>query len=249
MGIFQSAFSPEAPRVLEKVEDWRSKNWELRTILEQDTGFQLEISRREGFSATAEIHRRKGPAIEVAGPTDPGFFFHEFSSKEDRVNKVDLFKEKPAFVSNIYPGKPEFDPVSGKFMHFRGQVDFIADARKLPIKDENVELLYCSCLGVIAAEGVQSISASGAGHAVPKQKAERIKDCQELLKEAMILRQQTITEAWRVLMPGGLLIWYGGKVEDLNFALRQGFIILQNEKTVFNAHSNYDVIFMKEIKK
>lgn len=237
--------SPETSQALVKSEDWRSKKWESREILEE--GLRVQILLREDFSAIKEIHKRKGPAIEVAGPTD-GFFFHEFN-KSGGVKKIDLFKERPVFISNIYPGKPEFDGSAGGFLHFRGPVHFVADARKLPIVEESVELLFCSCLGQIAPSGVKGILSSDAGHAVPKQETERIKERREPLEEVRVLREQAIVEAFRVLKSGGLLIWFGGKTEDINFALGHGFIIVQREKINWGETDNYNVIFMKDTRK
>jgi len=46
------------------------------------------------------------------------------------------------------------------------------------------------------------------------------------------IRSSTLAEAYRVLEPGGLLIWQGGRIEDLAEAKRIGFKLQQYRKVV-----------------
>jgi hypothetical protein len=90
---------------------------------------------KEGFSIEDEIRDRQGPLIEIAGPTDYGF------------ELVDLSKlDKKVFVSNISPGCPLYDDVTGEFLCYTGQVDFQADAQNLPFRESGIGILFASCL-------------------------------------------------------------------------------------------------------
>jgi len=114
-------------------ETWKERPWVSRFTDEKNRHF--EIRKREGFNAVEELKKRRGAVIEVAGPTEQGFFFYDMKDNDGNMRKVDLFKEtrrRPG-VSNLYPGVPNF--MQGKFSHFFGKVDFIADATNLPVRE------------------------------------------------------------------------------------------------------------------
>lgn len=137
------------------------------------------------------------------------------------VNELD----KKLHTSNIFPG--------GYFVNtedeikYEGKVDFQADAQKLPFKNGIVGAVFCSCLGVIY---------SGQN---------------DILKETAELRKNTLEEAFRVLTNGGVLIWEGGKEEDVKFAQEIGFKVNQFKTNKYLNKQNglvnffYDVIFEK----
>jgi hypothetical protein len=115
---------------------------------------------------------------------------------------VDMDKlPKKLFISNIAPGRPQFDPKTGKFIGYSGKVDFVEDATKMTFNE--------SSIGAIFSSGIESINVEG----IPQEK----------------IREKTIKEAFRVLEPGGLLIWQGGVEEDFIIARGCGFRLLQSK--------------------
>lgn len=89
----------------------------------------------KGFSIKDEIRNRQGPLIEIAGPTDHGF------------ELVDIYAlEKRVLQSNISPGCPLYDELTGEFLCYTGQVDFQADTQNLPLGDGKVGVLFASYL-------------------------------------------------------------------------------------------------------
>ncbi|MDD3647442.1 MAG: hypothetical protein PHS44_02995 [Candidatus Dojkabacteria bacterium] len=96
---------------------------------------------KKGFRLQEEVKKRKGPFIEVAGPTETGFSLYD-----------QLVQNRPFFVSNITaPGVAWYE--EGKVAHFFGRVNFQADATRLPLKDESVGIVFGVCLGPDFIEG------------------------------------------------------------------------------------------------
>ena len=87
--------------------------------------------RKPDFDLSSELSKRKGPFIEVAGPTLGGF---------DIVRPKDIKSaDKPYFTSNITEGLETY----GRKV---APVDFVADARHLPFTDESIGAVFASCL-------------------------------------------------------------------------------------------------------
>ncbi len=162
--------TPESQKIsFSETNEWLDHKWVTARFKEGEIDW--EVRAREGFHAAEEIKRVEGPTIEVAGPTDEGFFFHDIEKRSGRPHNGDLFKERKVFVSNLYPGNPQF--TQGQFSHFFGTADFIADARRLPLKNAEVGALFCSCFGEVAPAGVAEIERSGFKKLVPRMERER----------------------------------------------------------------------------
>ena len=101
----------------------------------------------------------------------------------------------------------------------------------MPIKKEGADLVYCSCLGSIAENGLKKII-----QAKPKDMPAVEKE--RLVSESLSgeigdnykLREQAIDESWNILKPGGILVWQGGVFHDVDFAIKRGFVLLQREQ-------------------
>lgn len=234
---------PESQKVsFLEAREWFDRKWVTARFKEGEINW--EVRAREGFHAAEEIKRMEGPTIEVAGPTDEGFFFHDIRENIVRPRKIDLFKERKAFVSNLYPGSPRFE--QGQFNHFFGTADFIADARELPMKEGKAGVLFCSCLGPMGVRGREEMRRLGFEKAVSRMESEK-RTPQNGIKESVRLREEVIQEAKRVLKEGGLLVWQGGIPNDFAFALNNGFVLLQTEqrKTVSGGELAPKMIFQK----
>ncbi|MDO8523014.1 MAG: hypothetical protein Q7S12_01865 [bacterium] len=184
----------------------------------------LEIKRRKGFDVMDELHDQEKLVIEVAGLTDKGFNYFTTDENTGGMREVDLYAETKVLSSNLYPGAPNFDNTS-QFTHFGALQDFIADSRKLPIKSDKIDALFCSSLGEIFDDSVKSID-NKSGR-VPKIEIKRIK---EGFYDTLKLKQDTMKEAYRVLKDQGLLVWQGVHKEDIDTAERIGFTMVQSER-------------------
>lgn len=232
------------------VENWRNQHWIKGFGFDEFYGYPIKIYKREGFDLVKEIKKKKS-AIEIAGPTDTGFRFHDFQGPDKQYSKVDLFQEKPAHVSNLYPGTPVFKSNQPGFEGFYGKVDFIADAKNLSVKENSVGVVYCACLGEIAPVGISLIAEAGEEKHIPIQEKMRVREINKLpihetIERTAKIREEAIKEAWRVLVPGGFLVWKGGTVHDVGFAINLGFTVLQREENDTDGMKVLHLIFMKE---
>ncbi len=108
---------------------------EIAETIEVTAKMDDEKWTKEGFSIEEEIRHRHGPLVEIAGPTDNGF------------ELVDLSKlDKKVFESNISPGCPLYDDMTGEFLCYTGQIDFQSYAQNLPFKESGIGVLFASCL-------------------------------------------------------------------------------------------------------
>ena len=94
-----------------------------------------EMWTKDKFSIENEIKLRDGPLIEIGGPTVSGFDLVNFDSLDKKI-----------FTSNITPGCPLHDIMTGDFLGYIGKIDFQADAQRLPFKDNGIGVLFASCL-------------------------------------------------------------------------------------------------------
>lgn len=117
--------------------------------------------------------------------------------------------DRKVMVSNIYQGTPKLG-VDNKPEGFYGRVDFEADARQLPLKDKSAGAIFSSNFGLIQNQDLPP---------------------EERLRRSNEARIDVIKEANRVLKEGGLLIWQGGKAQDVEFAKQHGFVVRQMIET------------------
>ncbi len=90
---------------------------------------------RSGFDWHSHLNEIRGTVIEVGGPTEKGYLF------------IDLPEDKP-LVSNINPGVGHYDDMTGDLLEYSNlQIDFQADATRLPLGDKSVRCLLFSDLG------------------------------------------------------------------------------------------------------
>jgi len=94
--------------------------------------------RQENFDIYTTLNSRKGPFIEIAGPTP------------DNYRMVDMQRlDKKVYSSNKYKGLPLFSGQTGEFIGYSHPVDFQADAQNLPMQDGSVGAIFCSCLSTL----------------------------------------------------------------------------------------------------
>ena len=241
--------TPEPQEVsFSEAREWLDRKWVTARFREDKVDWEMRA--RAGFHPVEELRKAKGPTVEVAGPTDEGFFFHDIKEDMAQPHKTDLFKERKVFVSNLFSGRPEF--AKDKFSHFTGTADFIADAQKLPAREGRVGVLFCSCIGPIGTTGMEKMRKLGFEKTVSRIELEREAAIKSdiVVEESAHLREEVFQEARRVLRAGGLFIWQGGLPDDLKFALNSGFILLQIErrKTASGTELAPKMIFQKKYK-
>lgn len=83
----------------------------------------------------------KDPVIEIGGPTKKGYPFIGIK------NLKSFFKK--GYISNIVREDYDYDE-KGNLRYEKLDVDFLADARNLPFKDETIGAVFCSCLPKVA---------------------------------------------------------------------------------------------------
>ncbi len=98
----------------------------------------------------------------------------------------------PDFVSNITTDQE----INNKGQRVLGSVDFLADAGQMPVASES--------LGSVVVSDLPDITG------FPDDFADGTRDSWRNLRE------RAITEAERVIKPGGYLIWNGGRKEDFD---------------------------------
>ncbi len=164
---------------------------------------EIKDWKEKDFDALKRLAETKGILLEVAGPTEEGY------------NLVDIKKlPKKLFITNITPGRPQFDPETGEFIGYGAKVDFVEDATKMTFNENSVGAVFSSCIGSINVEGLEQDG----------------------------IREKTIKEAYRVLEPGGLLIWQGGNEEEFSIARRCEFRLLQSKVTYDKYPSGEDAV-------
>ncbi|OIP79594.1 MAG: hypothetical protein CO002_00975 [Candidatus Portnoybacteria bacterium CG_4_8_14_3_um_filter_44_10] len=149
----------------------------------------LEKWQKEGFNLEERLKRTKGPFIEIGGPTLGDY---------DMVDIENL--ERKLHVSNLCQGAPKIR--EGGIL-LEGKVDFQADGRMLPFRDNSLGAMFVSCLGNIKT------------HPYFKKYYD---EC---------LREKIIRDSFRALEQGGLLVWQGCKNQDVEFAENIGFKVLK----------------------
>ena len=112
-------------------ESPEKSSWIRRVGLEKRWHLPIEISRKEGVNIIKELESQKSPFIEIAGPTDDGFWFFDFDEAKE-PEMINLATIKGVKVSNV---------------RFEKNTDFLADAKELPIKDNSLGAVFCAHLG------------------------------------------------------------------------------------------------------
>lgn len=192
--------------------------------------------KKRGFDVEKKLNSVKGKIIEVAGPTPYGYDLVDFEKLE-----------KPVYTSNVFPGMPYFGKKADdgtEIINYAGKVDFIADATKLPFKDGSIGAVLISCLGgshfaelsakmgnkkfnesAYIKEGCPTKEEKDRGIILTKDEVDEMKptDSQDIDK----LRQDALSEAFRVLESEGILIWQGGHSNDFYYAKKLGFEVVQ----------------------
>lgn len=143
---------------LKDLEKMREKElYETQTLKDTDSDAGLIVENLKGFDLQAELENLEGPSIEIAGPTAKGYVFN-VASKDGGVEAIDLFQKAgekgKVYISNIFTGIPHF---IGEKVELRGAVDFVSDAQNMPIRDSEAGVVFCSCLGQIDFEGIESM--------------------------------------------------------------------------------------------
>lgn len=123
-----------------KTDDFEDRlgRGEKKFGIDKKTGVKTEQWQEEDFDLGKELRVRKGPFVEIAGPTEDGY---------DRIDLNSL--DRKVFQSNVKNGSPIYGPEpeeNPKPIGYFGKVDFMADATKLPLADGKVGALFGSCL-------------------------------------------------------------------------------------------------------
>lgn len=187
----------------------------------------IEDYKEEGFDIEEKLKEVNGPYVEVAGPTPGGY---------DLVDINNLGKK--LHVSNAFSRLA------------KGKIDFKANAKELPLKNESVGALFVSCLGGIQRddpEELKLLEKKVGKNWVSNKTAKRYDELS--YQEKRKLRERALEEAYRSLEDGGILIWQGGEKEDVETAKELNFKIKElkdNKKPGTNReHPSYNFIFEK----
>jgi len=183
---------------------------------------KIESWKEKNFDVDKRIETTRGQFIEIAGPTAKGY------------KQVDLEKlPRKIYITNLFPGCPYYKKTEkGDIVleGYEGKVDFEADATEMPLRDSSVGAVFSTNLSAFPSEK----------HNLTKEQIDTETD-----RLTKILRENAMKEAWRILEPGGLLIWQGGKEEDFTVAHNLGFRIVQYQKEQYEKQVFYSCIFEK----
>ncbi|PIT88818.1 MAG: hypothetical protein COU29_00345 [Candidatus Magasanikbacteria bacterium CG10_big_fil_rev_8_21_14_0_10_36_32] len=189
----------------------------------------------EEFNLTEALNKVNGPLVEIGGPTKEGYELVDFQ----KLNKQLL-------IFNLFPGTPNFEsPVKDGAaiqVTYFGQVDFIADAFNLPINSNTVGAMFASYFG---GAHCKSVALQLRNHIYNSQ---NFIPPMSYSKEKSLMRRMAMKEAWRVLEPGGLIVWQGGDKHDFLYATANGFELLFNGPSYNIVHSQ-NIFFNLVLKK
>lgn len=226
------------------VEGEGNDGWISNFFIEPKTGLRINIKRLENFDLLGELEKRKDKFVEVAGPTERGFMFYDFKEGEEpkRLNLLDYISKDKMYVSNLFKGVAHWNPNTGEFLGIENSVDFRADAKKLPLKDESIGAFFGSCLGSFPLSALADIRMKMPSEAVQSD---------EYAEDGItnVFREKALKEAMRVLKKDGLLVWQGGKLSDTEFAKQLGFEIGHQEEYRYSTgQSSFSIVFIKKEK-
>ena len=171
---YESKNSPQMSSQPEEGAQYIEKTMRLKK-----EAIMLRLRKQKGFDLVRELLKRNGPFVEIAGPTPSGYPIYLFEDGDKKPAKVDLFslvraRGKNIYTSNLYKGLPVMDTVRRRFKGFEGSVDFVGDATNLPVKDNSLEIVFCSCLGSLAPSMVKSIIKTEKPEDIPVSEKKRI---------------------------------------------------------------------------
>lgn len=101
--------------------------------------------KEKDFDLNAALSRRRGPLVEVGGPTEVGYKM----VPQEIIEK----SGKQLFTSNLHVGRQITETVTGKKVEYVVPADFAADARKMPHADGSIGALFVSALNIAAISG------------------------------------------------------------------------------------------------
>lgn len=234
---YESKNSPQALSQSEEGEQYIEK-----TIRLQREAITLRLRKQKSFDLVPELQKRNGPFVEIAGPTPSGYPIYLLEGEDKKPEEIDLFNLARArgktYISNLYKGLPVMDTVARRFKGFQGSVDFAGDATNLPVKDNSLEIVFCSCLGSLAPSMVESIIRTEKPEDIPvseKRRATNEKLFGYDYSANIELRKKAIQSAARVLKRDGLLIWFGGFEEDIESAKNAGFEVAYYQEKIYDS--------------
>lgn len=186
-------------------------NYPFPSALASQTGEEIDVWVKPGINLESTLRSVEGPIVELAGPTDLGYYF---------LDGIAL-PSKP-IITNIQPKTLLYGPGTDYVL------DKIIDGRHTPYKDSSVGMVLSAHLPYIN-EAAFDFS-NKFTHQQEKEYAQLVKEAQLLTKDfadganiaELPLRLAIAKESFRILHPGGLYLCDGSQ-HDRKGMLRLGF--------------------------
>jgi hypothetical protein len=180
---------------LEKRKFWRPNKYKSAT--------------HKGFLFEEELQQRRGPFLELGGPTDEGYF---------HLDQVQL--PKRVLLSNVE--MPDFVP-----QEYRDDVanstDFVIDGSDIDLPDDSLGMVMASHIPYISFDKFDSDGALARAKDAPLRALEQGAITPDILEAS--LRLKMASEVYRTLEPGGLFLT-DGHFKDVSACELLGFQLM-----------------------
>ena len=219
-------YGSDREKIISKQLDLINKSPISENLLREPVG---NFFKARGFDLQSTIDQVKGTALEIAGPTSDGF----------DVLKGITFPERPIITNIGSATRPGigFESLTKLDKH---AVDILADGTMLPLADRSIGVLLISCVNILDLEGLnidnsmpneRLLSYYGEVYGSIIRKVEEGVKPKDILSDAScrhFTRPLILLEATRVLKPGGIIIFKGPRLSDVELALSLGFEIKEH---------------------
>lgn len=188
--------------MLEKEEPTKTFSYPYQSVMAQEFAIhpeKFEVFVSAKFSIQGVIDERKGDFLEIAGPSDLGYYFLE---------EVSL--SKPVTISNIDPQKIRSkDPNYAQYQEYADEVeskiDKIVDGTSIQQADNSFGMVLSSHLTTYPEYNLQGRNEDVAlklATSAPRRAVEQGHISEDILSDS--LRLKIASEVYRTLEPSGL---------------------------------------------
>lgn len=171
----------------------------------------------QGFDLAEVVSKQGGVVLEVGGPTIGGYQ----TLADVDLPKRPIITNRASAIGPARPGKvkdlAEVDKIT---------IDFLSEARKLPLADNSVDLMMASCLNYITDNNCTMEEVSPKKQALYESAILKVLAGKRVIEESSDSpRIAFLLEAQRLVKEGGIVIIRGVDPLDITLANSLGFVL------------------------